>query len=118
MKNLIFLLLVLTILSCKSEMDAVIKKGYFDSCSKANVETLVENFFNYPNWESFISPDDNRYHLNASGQIVFDETAVNVLLQFEIEEGNRWRVNALELNGKPQDLDVILELIEEMCNDL
>lgn len=115
MKYIYFIILVLIIASCKSKMDDSIKKGYFDSCKKATVEQLVNNFFNNPKWESFVSPDDDRYHLNVSGQIQYDEKAANALIQFEVLKNKKWQINAFEINGEPQDDDVIEELISEMC---
>lgn len=115
MKQLLVVAILLTIVGCRSEMDRTIKEGYFDACQTDNVETLVESFFANPKWESFVSPDDNKYHLNASGQILYDNETVNALIQFEMEGDGRWQINAFELNGEPQDEYMVTELINEMC---
>ena len=115
MKQLIVLLIFTTLVGCKSEMDKTIKQGYFDACEKHNVETLVTSFFANPKWESFISPDDNKYHLNVSGQIMYDNQTVNALIQFEMEGDDRWQINAFEINGEAQNELMVAELINKMC---
>jgi len=115
MKQLIVLLIFTTLVGCKSEMDKTIKQGYFDACKKHNVETLVTSFFANPKWESFVSPDDNKYHLNASGQIMYDNQTVNAVIQFEMEGDDRWQINAFEINGEAQNELMVAELINEMC---
>jgi hypothetical protein len=116
MKNIYIIILVIIITSCKSKMDDKIKKGYFDSCKKATVEQLVNNFFNNPKWESFVSPDDDKYHLNVSGQIQYEEKPAKALIQFEELENEGWQINAFEINGEPQEDEVMIELVSEMCN--
>ena len=115
MKQLIVLLIFTTLVGCNSEKDKTIKQGYFDACKKHNVETLVTSFFANPKWESYVSPDDNKYHLNASGQIMYDNQTVNAVIQFEMEGDDRWRINAFELNGEAQDELMVAELVNEMC---
>ncbi len=115
MKKIAFLFLLTTLFSCKSKMDETIKKGYFDACKKHNVETLVNSFFANPKWESFVSPDDDKYHLNSSGQITYDNKPVNAVIQFEMDGDDRWHINAFEINGEAQNEIMVAELINEMC---
>ena len=115
MKQLIVLLIIITLVGCKSEMDKTIKQGYFDACEKHNVETLVNSFFANPKWESFVSPDDDKYHLNASGQITYENKPVNAVIQFEMDGDDRWQINAFEINGEAQNDFMVAELINEMC---
>ena len=115
MKRLIAISILITTIGCKSGMDKIIKEGYFDACKNHNVETLVKSFFANPEWVSFVSPDDNKYHLNASGQITYFGKVVNAVIQFEMEGEERWKINAFEINGQPQDDEMIIELISEMC---
>jgi hypothetical protein len=116
MKRLLLLILVASLFGCKSNMDDSIKKGHFDACKKYNVETLVNSFFANPKWESFVSSDDNNYHLNATGQITYDNKPVNALIQFQINNDDSWQINSFEINGEPQNDDTIIELINEMCS--
>lgn len=118
MKQLIVFLCIGFFLSgCKSEMDEVIKQGSFDMCPDHTVETLVNNFFGNPKWESYVSPDDDKYHLNASGEILYNDKPTKVLLQFEFTKGDNWQINALTYDGKPQSDDVVYELINSMCEE-
>ncbi len=117
MKKVIFLFSLFILLSCKSNLENVIKEGSFDSCPNQSVETLVNSFFKNPKWESFVSPEDDKFHLNASGQILYGNKKVNALIQFEIINEDRWQINAFEINGEPQDDYMIEELIAEMCEE-
>ena len=65
---------------CKSEMDDLIKKGSFEACPDHTVETLVTNYFDNPKWESFITPDDDKYHLNATGEIFYNDKPTKIEL--------------------------------------
>jgi hypothetical protein len=96
-------------------MDNTIKKGYFDACKKHNVETLVNSFFANPKWESFVSPDDDKYHLNAKGQITYDNKPVNAVIQFEMDGNDRWQINSFEINEEAQNDLMVNELINKMC---
>jgi len=100
---------------CKSEMDDLIKKGSFEACPDHTVETLVTNYFDNPKWESFISPDDDKYHLNATGEIFYNDKPTKILLQFEFTEGENWQINAMDLDGEPQSEEMIYELVNSMC---
>jgi hypothetical protein len=115
MKNILLLILITTLFGCKSNMDNTIKKGYFDACKKHNVETLVNSFFANPKWESFVSPDDDKYHLNAKGQITYDNKPVNAVIQFEMDGNDRWQINSFEINEEAQNDLMVAELINEMC---
>ena len=108
-------MLITTLFGCKSEMDNTIKKGFFDACQEYNVETLVNSFFANPEWESFVSPDDDKYHLNASGQITYDNKPANALIQFEMDGNDSWEINAFEINGEAQNDFMAAELINKMC---
>jgi hypothetical protein len=115
MKKILLTVLIASLFGCKAKMDDTIKKGYFDSCRKYNVETLINGFFANPKWESFISPDDDKYHLNVSGQIMYDNAPANAIVQFEIHDDERWQINAFEINGEPQEDFMIAGLVDEMC---
>ncbi|WP_395767247.1 hypothetical protein [Aquirufa sp.] len=117
MKYLLLILGLFLFVGCKSEMDNSIKKGYFDDCQKATVEELVDGFFANPEWESFVSPDDNKYHLNVSGEITYEDKPANAVIQFEINDDKTWEINAFEINGEGQTEDMISDLVVGMCNE-
>lgn len=109
-------MMITTTVSCKYKMEQKIKKGYFDSCPKHDVESMVESYFENPDWESFISPDDNKYHLNVSGNILYNGREAKAILQFELLEDDRWKINAFEINGNEQNDFMISALLDEMCS--
>ncbi len=117
MKKIVLLIVLPLLLGCKSQMEKTVKEGHFDACKKATVEKLIENYFADPKWESFIA-DDGKYHINVTGKITFNNKPAKALLQFYIyEDDERWEVNAFEINGKPQQDLMVVELIEDMCNE-
>lgn len=118
MKQLILLIFTLSFWGCKSGLDNSIKQGNFDACSKYTVESLVNNFVGNPQWESFVSPDDDKYHLNLSGTCMYDGKSAKLLVQFQINEDETWFINAFELNGEPQPDEMIGSLVEAMCSDM
>lgn len=97
-------------------MEQTIRKGSFDSCPKHDVETMIESYFADPKWESFISPEDNKYHLNVSGKIMYNGQESKALLQFELLDGKSWKINAFEINGEEQNDFMTSALISEMCS--
>jgi type II secretory pathway component GspD/PulD (secretin) len=118
MKYLLMILGIITLLGCKSEMDNTIKNGHFDNCQDGTVEELVEEFFTNTNWESFVSPDDNKYHLNVSGEINVNEKPAKALIQFEMIDDKNWQINAFTIDGEGQTDEMISELVTTMCNEL
>jgi hypothetical protein len=116
MKNIFLILIIASSVGCKYKMEQTIKKGYFDSCPKYDVETMIESYFADPKWESFISPDDNNYHLNVSGRIMYNGQESKAILQFELLDGKRWKINAFEINGEEQNDFMTSALISEMCS--
>ena len=118
MKQTAVFILVLIFIGCKSKMDDTVKKGYFDNCKKGNVEQLINGFFANPHWKSFVSPDDDKYHLNVTGDIQYEGKEASALIQFEILKNDRWQINSFMINGQPQSNEMVYELIYEMCNSL
>lgn len=115
--NFVLFCLGIFLSGCKSEMDDLIKQGSFDACPDHTVETLVSNYFDNPKWESFISPDDDKYHLNVSGTILYNDKPTKILLQFEFTKGEHWQINAMDFNGEPQSEEMIYELVNSMCEE-
>lgn len=116
--NKIYILILLIFFSgCKSSMEDKIRNGYFNNCPNADVETLINNFFSNPSWESFISPDDNLFHLNIKGQINFNGEPVEALVQFQMDKNDSWLINAFEINSQPQAEIMIGSLVSKMCEN-
>ena len=117
-RYLFFAIPALVLVSCTSAFDDSIKQGSFNSCPDYTVETLVNGFFSDPVWESFVSPDDDKYHLNVSGGILYGEEDANALIQFEFLEEDNWQINAFEINNVPQNDFIIEELVVAMCDEM
>jgi hypothetical protein len=113
--SLIFLIILFT--GCKESMEDKIKSGYFNDCQIADVETLINSFFSNPKWESFISPDDNLFHLNIEGQITFNGKPAEALVQFQMDKNDSWFINAFEINSQSQADIMISSLISKMCEE-
>ena len=113
-----FVLVLFLFVGCKSDMDSSIKEGYFDSCKSGTVEELVDGYFDKPEWESFVSPDDNKYHLNVSGGITYNNLPAKALLQFEINKDKTWKINAFEIDGEPQNELMIASIVSNMCEEV
>lgn len=116
--SLLFATPAFLIFGCTSAIDDTIKQGSFNSCPDYTVETLVNGFFADPVWESFVSPDDDKYHLNVSGGILYGDEDANALIQFELLGEDNWQINAFEIDNVPQNDFVIEALVTTMCDEM
>lgn len=117
MNKIYIVLFIILFAGCKNSMEDKIKSGYFNDCQIANVETLINSFFSNPKWESFISPDDNLFHLNIKGQITFNGEPAEATVQFQSDKNDSWFINAFEINSRPQADMMISSLISKMCEE-
>lgn len=117
-RSFLFAIPAFLIFGCTSAIDDTIKQGSFNSCPSYTVETLVNGFIADPVWESFVSPDDDKYHLNVSGVILYDDEDANAVIQFEVLEEESWQINAFEIDNVPQNDFVIEELVTAMCDEM
>lgn len=117
MNKIYIILFIILFAGCKNSMEDKIKSGYFNDCQIADVETLINSFFSNPKWESFISPDDNLFHLNVEGQITFNGEPAEATVQFQSDKNDSWFINAFEINSRPQADMMISSLISKMCEE-
>lgn len=117
MNKIYIILFTILFAGCKNSMEDKIKSGYFNDCQIADVETLINSFFSNPKWESFISPDDNLFHLNVEGQITFNGEPAEATVQFQSDKNDSWFINAFEINSRPQADMMISSLISKMCEE-
>ncbi|MDA1336174.1 MAG: hypothetical protein O2818_04720 [Bacteroidetes bacterium] len=96
-------------------MENTVRNGFLDDCPTYTVEHLVNNYFESPEWESFIA-DDGNFYVNVSGGFIYDNEPANALLQFYVE-GDRFEVNAFEINRTPQSDFLVFSLIADMCDE-
>jgi hypothetical protein len=115
MKKIILIAILPFLFSCKSQLENGIKQSSFEACPGITVEKLFNKFLKNPEWESFISPDDNKYHLNVSGK--FNDAGVvrKLNVQFQYTEGEMWEINAIEMDGETLSDEMILNFLGFMC---
>ncbi|WP_243439166.1 hypothetical protein [Fundidesulfovibrio soli] len=98
-----------------SEVVEWLRQQSFNKCKKYYMGHIVDNFLQNPRWESGETAD-GEVVVNVRGRMDYAGKTVNALLQFTINSHNRsWNMNALELNGVPQDKDMRTALVEAMC---
>jgi hypothetical protein len=114
-KNSSVIILILYLLSsCQSNLDNIIKTGNFDQCPTATVEDLIKNYMSTPKWDSFMG-EDNTYYLNVKGGIMYDGEPAKAHIQFRFLDNMKWYINALEVDGNPQNEYFITSLVSDMC---
>jgi len=92
-----------------------VKTGTMDFCDDVEVNTLINSYIANPNWYAFKASDGEDY-VNIEGQIYYFEELVDILLQYKIDERNGvFEVYAFTIEGKPQTIEMIDSLIENMC---
>jgi hypothetical protein len=118
MQSFKYLLIALVFsVGCQSQLDNEIKKGYFNECENYTVEKLLNKAFENGEWESFVSPDDDKYHLNFEGEIQIKGKKIKHIIQFQFidEEEGDWEINAWEVDGEPQTNSAISAMIDGIC---
>tara|TARA_Y100001978_G_C23678873_1_gene427930 strand:- start:576 stop:1658 length:1083 start_codon:yes stop_codon:yes gene_type:complete len=92
-----------------------VKNGTMNFCDNVTVDTLVNNYIANPSWYAF-KADDGEDYVNIEGQIYYYEELVDILLQYKIDIKNGlFEVYAFTIEGKPQTINMIDNLIESMC---
>ncbi len=115
MKKLILIGILPILIGCKRSLENTIKEGSFSVCPNVTVQKLFTKFLKNPNWEGFLSPDDNKFHLNVSGSFAIEGQRKNMLVQFQYTEGDNWEVNAMEIDGENVSTDEWGGIIEYIC---
>ena len=119
MKKIIILASLPFLFSCKSQLENGIKETEFEGCPNQTVSQLFEKFLKNTEWESFISPDDNKFHLNVSGKYSdLDGVSHKMLVQFQYTTGDTWEVNAMKIDGKELNDADISNSISFMCESI
>lgn len=123
-KNLLissFILFIgsLLFISCgESAAVKTIKQSYFSSYPNKTIGEAVDSFFDEPEWESGKPADESLkdYTLvNCSGKIFFDDELSTAEIQFLLnDKTGEFELNALEINGVPQNKFMQIGLLEAM----
>jgi hypothetical protein len=77
---------------------------------------MVDSYFSNPKWEEIVGADDGRDYVNITGGISYSDEPAEAVLQFKIR-GDRFMVNALEIDGEGQNELIILGLLNLMCEE-
>ena len=91
---------------------AVVRSSSFDDYPAATIGELMENFLADPEWST---SDDGRT-VTVEGGMTYAGKPVQATVIFDVEPGGAFEMEALELNGVPQNRLVynqFLDLIEE-----
>ncbi len=96
---------------------SLVKNGVLEFCPEATVKEMVDNYVGGPKWEAFVATDGEDY-VNVEGEITYDNSPADMLLQFKVLDSQNFEVNAFELNEVPQNLFMQAALLESMCSEL
>ena len=66
-------------------------------------------------WDDTIVDEDGNSYVNISGSVMLNDKEVNALLQFMLHDDDRVEANAFEMNEIPQNMLMLAELMNNMC---
>jgi hypothetical protein len=90
----------------------------FKACPNYYVWRLIDNYFPNAQWESDWS-DEGDYIVNVHGDMFFKGREVAAQLQFTIDpKRDKFDINALEFDGRPQSKEMRVEFVKAMCQDV
>lgn len=105
-------------LGCSSSKDdaliSQIKGSTLSDYSGKTIGKAVDSFFGSPKWTVQWDKDQNEY-VTITGGITYSGKDVTAALQFKVDKSNSYfEINALELNGIPQNQLMIDALLQKM----
>ncbi len=96
----------------------LVKNGYFTQYKNKSVGEAVDTFFGYPEWQSEVGVEgDNKEttFVYAKGIIRNMEKEAEAKLTFLVDmNGVSFELHSFEMNGVPQDPDMIAGLLQKM----
>lgn len=114
-RNSIFCLIISVFcISCTQSNVDLVKSGNFDTCPTENIQSMVEGLWENPVWTDF-KGEDGKDYVDLTGILSYDGKNERCLLQFLIS-GEEFSVNVFQINGVTQSEEVIVSLLEIMCN--
>lgn len=104
-KYLILFFIIIFIVSCfySSENIDMVKNGSFNKYPNVTIGEVVDTVFDKVKWEAIIGEDGNEY-VNMRGYLLDGSKA---LFQFRIIDNSSWRLNALEIDDEPSDINIV-----------
>ena len=90
-----------------------VKHGTLYSYPDRTVGQMVDGYFGNPRWESIVASDGNTY-VNATGRILYAEKQVQILIQYKLNGDSTFELQAVEMNGVPQNMLFYTALLDAM----
>jgi len=93
---------------------AMVKNGELTKYPGKTVEEAVDSFIGKPEWDVG-EGRDGHFYVNVRGRIMYGQKESVVALQFKVDKTREtFEINALEINGEPQNVFVIMSLLDKM----
>ena len=104
-RYLILFFIIIFIISCFSSSENIdmVKNGSFNKYPNVTIGEVVDMVFDKVKWEAIIGEDGNEY-VNMRGYLLDGSKA---LFQFRIIDDSSWRLNALETDDTPSDINIV-----------
>ena len=104
-RYLILFFVIIFIISCFSSSENIdmVKNGSFNKYPNVTIGEVVDMVFDKVKWEAIIGEDGNEY-VNMRGYLLDGSKA---LFQFRIIDDSSWRLNALETDDTPSDINIV-----------
>jgi len=108
---------ILVVVSC-TDLNNInsVKQGHFTNYPNQKIGTAIDSFFENPQWESGTGISGNtegKTLVNVKGKFLYAKEKSEAKMQFILnKETNYFTVNALEINGIPQNQYMINVLIK------
>lgn len=99
-----------------SELVIIVKGGELSICPNSTVEQMVDGFMDSPSWDSGTTESGVNF-VNISGGITLRDKPVKGVIQFVFTDNanTKFKYNAFEINGVPQNNSMAVVLIRNMC---
>ncbi|MBW8018040.1 MAG: hypothetical protein FVQ82_17870 [Planctomycetes bacterium] len=95
-----------------------VKEGNFTACQGYKIGSIIDKFLYLPDWSSFVGEDGKSY-VDVSGKYKFTNKPVDFSLQFVVDDQTgSFNVQALKVNGVPQNNLIIVSLVDKLCNSI
>lgn len=93
---------------------AMVKNGELTKYPEFTIGEAVESFMGNPEWDVSQAVDGN-FYVNVRGRITYGQKESVAALQFKVDKTREtFEINALEINGEPQNVFVIMSLLDKM----
>lgn len=96
---------------------SLVKKGHLEAYPDVPIGEAVDKFLADPQWEA-VEDRNGREYVTVRGGAEFRGRPVEVALQFRVNpDSGRFKVHALEIDGRPQNQLVTIGLLSKIFDD-